>query len=74
MYQKSKSKIISDAICGILFLVSILVYIFVGLFAHIWHPTWVMIPCTAIVCWIISIIENAYSNLHKKEEKKANKE
>ena len=73
MYRKSKAVIISDAICGILMLVSILVFILVGIFSDIWHPTWIVIPCTGIVCGIISIAVNTYNNLQIKEEKKNNK-
>ena len=64
MYKKSKAQIICDAICGILMLASILVFILVGIFANIWHPTWIVIPCSGIVCGIVSISINTYANLH----------
>ena len=67
MYRRTKAQIISDAVCGVLMLVSLLVFILVGIFAHIWHPTWIVIPCSGLVCGIISIIVNTYTNLHKKE-------
>lgn len=74
MYKKSKAQIICDAICGILMLASILVFILVGIFANIWHPTWIVIPCSGIVCGIVSISINTYANLHtetpKTEDKK----
>lgn len=71
MYKKSKAVIISDAICGILMLASILAFVLVGIFAHVWHPTWVIIVGTAILCGIISIAVNTYANLHKEEEKES---
>ena len=44
----------------------------VGIFGHIWHPAWIVIPCTAIVCGIISISINTYTNLHQQTEEKKN--
>ena len=70
MYKKSKAQIICDAICGILMLASILVFILVGIFANIWHPTWIVIPCSGIVCGIVSISINTYANLHTEEAPK----
>ena len=70
MYKKSKAQIICDAICGILMLASILVFILVGIFANIWHPTWIVIPCSGIVCGIVSISINTYANLHTEEASK----
>ena len=69
MYKKSKAQIICDAICGILMLASILVFILVGIFANIWHPTWIVIPCSGIVCGIVSISINTYANLHTETPK-----
>ena len=67
MYRRTKAQIISDAVCGVLMLVSLLEFILVGIFANVWHPTWIVIPCSGLVCGIISIIVNTYTNLHKKE-------
>lgn len=73
MFKRSKAQIISDAVCGILMLVSLLVFILVGIFAHIWHPTWIVIPCSGLVCGIVSIIVNTYTTLHRKDEKEVKK-
>ena len=73
MYKKSKAQIICDAICGILMLASILVFILVGIFANIWHPTWIVIPCSEIVCGIVSISINTYANLHTETPKTEHK-
>ena len=67
MYRKTKAQIISDAICGILMLVSILVFLFVGIFTEIWHPTWIVLPSSGILCGIISIITSTYVNLKNQE-------
>lgn len=68
MYKKSKAQIICDAVCGVLMLASILTFILIGLFAKIWHPTWIIIVCSAVACGIISIVVNTYTNLHKEIE------
>ena len=72
MFSKSKLRIVTDAICGILFLLSMLVYILVGVFTGVWHPTWVIILCTCIACAVISIISNAVINYKKKNNKISN--
>lgn len=74
MYKKSKAQTISDAVCGILMLASIMAYILIGIFAHSWHPTWVIIVCSAIVCGIVSIAVNTYTSLHREEENKTTDE
>lgn len=68
MYKKNKALIISDAICGILMLVSILAFVLVGIFAKVWHPTWIIIVASAFVSGIVSIVVNTYVNLHKDDE------
>ncbi len=54
-----KVKIISDAFCGVLMLGSLLAFLLIGIFGHVWHPTWVIIPSAALVCGIISVVVNA---------------
>lgn len=67
MYKKTKAQVICDAFCGILMLVSIMAFVLIGIFAHIWHPTWVIIVCSALVCGIVAIAVNTYSSLHREE-------
>ena len=74
MYKKSKAQIISDAICGVVMLLSVLVFLLIGILAGIWHPTWIIIPSSGILCGVISIIVNTYSNLKNIEEKPCCKE
>lgn len=70
MYEKHKARVISDAICGILMLASIMTYILIGLFVpNAWHPYWIIIVATAVLVGIISIIVNTYVSLHKEEPK-----
>lgn len=65
--MKDKSKVIADAICGVLMLASIFVYIVLGLTIGWWHPGWVIIVGAAIVSGIISIVVNAKVDLNQKE-------
>lgn len=68
--KKSKVKIISDAICGILMLLSILTYIVLGITIGWWHPGWCIIVGTAFVCGIISIATNTKEDLDELKEEK----
>lgn len=72
----SKLQIISDAVCGVLMLASILTFLLVGIFVpNSWHPMWVILPSAGLTCGIVSIITGAIvkcrdlkSNLAKQEE------
>lgn len=57
--KKNNLKLISDAICGCLVLISVLVYVILGLAIGWWHPGWVIIVGAAIVSGIISIVTGA---------------
>ncbi len=61
--KTTKLQIISDAICGVLMLVSILTFLLVGIFVpDSWHPMWVVLPSAGLTCGIISIITSAIVN------------
>jgi len=60
MFVKTKLKLISDAICGIITLLSMLIYILVGVFTKIWHPTWLIVLVSLVVCAVITIIVNTF--------------
>ena len=68
--RKSKLKIINDAICGIASLLSILVYLLIGVFANVWHPTWMIMVVTEFSCAIFSIIINTYLKIKKIKNEK----
>ncbi len=61
--KKSKAKIIADAVCGIIMLLSILVYLILGITINFWHPGWTIIVGAAFVSGIISIITNTKEDL-----------
>lgn len=67
--RKTKAQIISDGVCGILMLLSIIAYLIVGFTANIWHPTWLIIVCTALVCGIIGVVSNTVARLKNNENK-----
>lgn len=69
MKEKTKSQIILDRLCGILMLLSIIAYLIVGFTTKIWHPTWLIIVCTALVCGIIGVISNTITNLKNIDNK-----
>ncbi len=76
--KQNKSKIVTDAIAGSLIMLSILIYIILGLTIKWWHPGWILIVGTIVVVSIVSIITNAVtaakaldkSQLNTSDEKK----
>ena len=54
--KKSKSIVIADAVCGVLMLLSIFVYIIIGLTTAAWHPWWIIIVGAALISGVISIV------------------
>lgn len=72
--KKTKASIICDAICGILELLSILTFILIGLFAKIWHPTWVIIVIASVVSGVISIVVNTCNKISKQKAESSEKE
>ena len=68
MYRKPKSQMISDAACGVLMIVSILVYLLIGVIANIWHPTWIIVVSAGLICGIISICVSTFNNIKKGKE------
>ena len=66
--KASKFKTISEAICGILVLLSVDVYLCLGLSFGLWHPYWIIIPISGLVCGLIAIIPNTYERLQKIKE------
>ena len=70
MEKQTKAQIISGAICGILIMLCTIIYLIIGICTNIWHPTWIVIPCSGIVCGIVSISINTYANLHTEEASK----
>ena len=55
-------------------ILAIVSYIIVG-FLFTWHPTWLIVAVSALVCAIIGIVSNTindYRKLQEKNEKKDN--
>lgn len=70
--QRSMAQVISGAVCGILMLVSIVVYLVLGLTLNFWHPGWVIIVGSGVLCGIIEIISDTVDNVKKIKETKEN--
>lgn len=66
--KSSKIKIISDTICGSLMLISILVYVILGVTIAWWHPGWIIIVSAAVADGVISLITNMVSALKYPEQ------
>lgn len=66
---KTKGQIICDALCGIIMLVSIIVYLILGKVLNFWHPGWIIVVSGAVLCGIISIISNTCVELQKLKDK-----
>lgn len=54
--NKTLSEKIRGAVCGAVVLLGIAVYLFLGAFAELWHPYWIIIPACALLCGIIGIV------------------
>lgn len=73
--KNKKAKIISDAICGIVMLLGIIVYLILGFTIKFWHPGWLIIVCCSLACGIISIITNMVFDIKNvNQEEKPNQE
>lgn len=68
--KSKKTRIITDAINGGLILLSILVYIILGLTIDWWHPGWILIVGTILVVGIVAIVSDAVVKVKRLEENK----
>lgn len=66
--NKTLSDKICRAICTAVFLGALGAYLFIGAFASLWHPYWVIVPLGAFVCGIIGIVFD-WSNKEKRAKK-----
>lgn len=69
MFRKSKARIISDAICGVVLLCAILAFILIVAFTGKWHPTWVILPCAIVFVSIVTIVVNALNRVQTDKDK-----
>lgn len=72
--QKTKGQIICDAVCGLLMILAIISFLIVGFITKIWHPTWLILLCSALVCAIIGLISNTTHDLKTLEQNQKNDE
>lgn len=68
MWRRSKARVISDAISGVVLLCSILAFILIVAFTGTWHPTWVILPCAIVFVSVLTIIVNATSSVQKSND------
>lgn len=46
----------TGAICGILILTCVMVYLILGVFTNLWHPLWIIVVIGALACGIIGAL------------------
>lgn len=56
------------AICSAVMMCGIAVYLFLGGFADLWHPYWVLIPVCAFLCGVIGIVFGFFNKEKRKKE------
>lgn len=74
--NETKAQIIGGAICGSLMIVSIAIYLILGITINFWHPGWLLPACSGLACGVVGIVTNTVSKLNnlKAEEKASEKE
>ncbi len=66
--KRSKVKTICSAITGIICMLSVIVYLIVGLCTKMWHPMWMIIVCSVAAAAIIDIIANTVTKLQEQDD------
>ncbi|MDE7078710.1 MAG: helix-turn-helix domain-containing protein [Clostridia bacterium] len=51
-----------DCACGIIFISCVIVYLFLGAIASLWHPYWVILIAGGAVCGVVGAIGNYFSS------------
>lgn len=46
----------TGAVCGVIMISCIIVYLLCGAFLNLWHPLWIILPAGAFTCGLIAII------------------
>lgn len=62
--KETKAQIIGGAICGCLMILSVIVYLIVGLTTNLWHPCWLIPACSGLTCGIIGVVTNTIAKLN----------
>lgn len=72
--EKTKGQIICDALCGIIMMLCVIVYLVLGVTINFWHPGWIIVVAGGLTCELIGIISNTLSNLKKLDKKEDEKD
>ncbi len=74
--KKSKIQIIGGAVCGALMIVSVAIYLILGITIGFWHPGWLIPACSALACGVVGIVTDTMTKLDnlKKQKEKSEKE
>lgn len=55
-HEKKKQSDLQDKICGVIMLLTTMIYLVSGFVYGAWHPMWIVFPIGGILCGIVSII------------------
>lgn len=74
--KKSKIQIIGGAVCGSLMIVSIAIYLILGITINFWHPGWLIPACSALACEVVGIVTDTIAKLNNlsAQDEKSEKE
>lgn len=72
--KKSKFQIIGGAVCGALMIVSIAIYLILGITIGFWHPGWLIPACSALACGVVGIVTDTITKLSALKNETSEKE
>ncbi|MDE6585049.1 MAG: helix-turn-helix domain-containing protein [Clostridia bacterium] len=59
---------ISGAICGLIFFIGTVTYLILGAVYNLWHPCWVIISDSALLCAIVGIIFDVCNSKKRRQK------
>lgn len=65
--KNTKTKKIEDAICGVIMLSAVGIFLFLGFVFEKWHPGWAVFPIGGILCGIVSTILKGIDDTKEKK-------
>lgn len=70
--NKTMMQVVSGAVCAIVMMLCVIIYIALGVTKNFWHPGWIIVAGGGIACGIVSVVFNTIEDVKriKKEEKK----
>lgn len=66
--KRNKAKIITEAVSGLIFILSVVVYLIIGFVTDKWHPWWLVIICGIVLAAIVDILVNMIAELKQADK------